>query len=164
MKRIVSLMIVVMLLALALVPTVTAQDQPTIVEIALAVNADSGEFSTLIAAVSYAGLVDTLNGSRQFTVFAPTDAAFAKLGLNANNITNLPVDALTNILLYHVAPGERFSGDVVSSSRIRTMNKGFLFPSVTSDGAFVNSSKIIAVDIDASNGVIHIIDTVLIPG
>src|SRR5688572_13869116 len=81
-----------------------ASEGPTIVEAALAVNAETGEFSTLIAAVVRAGLVDTLNGKRQFTVFAPTDAAFAKLGLNAGNIDTVPLDALTNILLYHVAP------------------------------------------------------------
>lgn len=164
-RRIVSLLLVIAMLAVFSVGMVNAQpdDEPTIVEIALAVNAETGEFSTLIAALSTAGLVDTLNGNRQFTVFAPTDAAFAELGLNAGNIGTLPVDLLTNILLYHVAPGERFSGDVVSSDRIRTVSKGFLFPSVTDEGAFVNDSQIIAVDIDASNGVIHIIDAVLLP-
>ncbi|WP_169980135.1 fasciclin domain-containing protein [Tautonia rosea] len=136
---------------------------PTIVDIAIAVNEETGEFSTLIAALDAAGLVETLDGRRQFTVFAPTDAAFEKLGLNAGNIGTLPVEALTNILLYHVSPGERFAEDVVSSTRIRTLNKGFTFPAVTAEGVFINQSKILAVDIDASNGVIHVIDTVLLP-
>ena len=136
---------------------------PTIVDIALAVNAETGEFSTLIAALGEAGLVEALDGRRQFTVFAPTDAAFAKLGLNAGNIGSLGEAALTDILLYHVSPGQRFARSVVSSRRVRMLNKGFTFPSVTADGAFINQSKIIAVDIDASNGVIHIIDTVLLP-
>ncbi len=137
--------------------------EPTIVDIALAVNEETGEFSTLIAALVEADLVEVLDGRRQFTVFAPTDEAFATLGLNAGNIGTLPVEALTNILLYHVSPGERFAEDVISSTRIRTVSKGFTFPSVTADGVFINQSKILAVDIDASNGVIHIIDTVLLP-
>jgi uncharacterized surface protein with fasciclin (FAS1) repeats len=102
----------------------------TIVETALAINADSGEFSTLIAAVVYTGLVPTLNGKGQFTVFAPTDAAFAKLGLDAESIVTLPKKTVKSILLYHVARGERLSGDVVSSSRIRMMNKQFTYPSL----------------------------------
>lgn len=140
-----------------------AASGPTIVEIALSVNSGSGEFSTLIAAVQYAGLVDTLNGNRQFTVFAPTDAAFAKLGLNASNITSLPKDLLTDILLYHVAPGERFAADVVSASKVRTMSKGFAAIEVNDTGAYVDNAKIIATDIDASNGVIHVIDSVMFP-
>ena len=142
---------------------VKAASGPTIVEIALSVNADSGEFSTLIAAVQYAGLVDALNGNRQFTVFAPTDAAFAKLGLNAGNITSLPKDMLTNILLFHVAPGERFAADVVSASKVRTLNKSFAAVEVNDMGAYIDGAKIIATDIDASNGVIHVIDSVMLP-
>src|SRR5690606_24188763 len=85
--------------------TVTPPAAPTVVEVALAVNAETGEFSTLIAALQAAGLVETLQGAGPFTVFAPTDAAFAAIDLNADNIGSLPVDALRNILLYHVAPG-----------------------------------------------------------
>ena len=133
---------------------------PSIVEAALAVNAETGEFSTLIAAVVRAGLVDTLNGNRDFTVFAPTDAAFAKLGLSAANIDTVPVDALTNILLYHVAPGERFAADVVTASKVRMLNKQFApigpEPSIAGAG-------FVAVDVDVGNGVIHIIDSVLLP-
>jgi uncharacterized surface protein with fasciclin (FAS1) repeats len=136
----------------------------TIVSTALAVNADSGEFSTLIAAVVAADLVDTLNGNRQFTVFAPTDAAFAKLGLNAGNIgTTFSKAQLKNILLYHVTNGRRDSGSVVGSDRIRMLNGGFITPSVSGGNAFVNDSKILAVDIKTGNGIIHVIDTVLLP-
>jgi uncharacterized surface protein with fasciclin (FAS1) repeats len=144
-------------------PVSAAGGSNTIVEIALAVNAETGEFSTLIAALSSAGLVDALNGRGQFTVFAPTDAAFAKLGLDASNIGTLDKATLTNILLYHVARGERLSGDVVSANRIRMMNGGFTFVSLMGDSAYINQSKIVAVDVLASNGVIHIIDTVLLP-
>lgn len=137
-----------------------SQECPTIVETALAVNAETGEFSTLIAAVVRAGLVDTLNGKRQFTVFAPTDAAFAKLGLNAGNIDTVPLAALTNILLYHVAPGERFAEDVVSASRVRMLNKQF---APIGEGPTIGGAGFVAVDVDACNGVIHVIDSVLIP-
>jgi len=133
---------------------------PSIVEIALAVNQETGEFSTLIAAVVATDLVDTLNGNRQFTVFAPTDAAFAALGLDASNIGDLPKDALTNILLYHVSPGERFAADVLSSTQVRMMNKQF---TTVSEGPKINDSGFVAVDVDARNGVIHVIDAVLLP-
>ena len=174
MKHIMKSLAVVLILVFAFAAFVpgsasAAPSGDSIVEIALAVNADNGEFSTLIDAVVYTGLVDVLNGNRQFTVFAPTDAAFAALGLNADNIETVFAGAegkaaLTNILLYHVAPGERFSGDVLDSSRIRMMNKSFTFVS----GASLvdnndNVSNIVAVDIDARNGVIHVIDQVLLP-
>jgi uncharacterized surface protein with fasciclin (FAS1) repeats len=140
-----------------------APSEPSIVEVALSVNAQTGEFSTLIAAVVAADLVDTLNGNRQFTVFAPTDAAFAELGLNAGNIGTLPTKQLTTILRYHIAPGERLSTDVVNASRIRMLNKGFTFVTVNSEGVFINDAKILAVDVQARNGVIHVIDGVLLP-
>jgi uncharacterized surface protein with fasciclin (FAS1) repeats len=140
-------------------PAAAESKPPTIVEIA----AGNPDFTTLVAAVQAAGLVDLLNGNRQFTVFAPTNEAFAKLGLNAGNIGSLPKDQLTAILLYHVAPGQRFADSVVNARQIRMMNKQFTQVTVNSSGAFINSSQIIATDIDASNGVIHVIDTVLLP-
>ncbi|HSV86863.1 MAG TPA: fasciclin domain-containing protein [Levilinea sp.] len=144
-------------------PVAAAGSSQTIVETALAINADTGEFSTLIAAVVYTGLVPTLNGRGQFTVFAPTGAAFAKLGLDAESIVTLPKGTVKNILLYHVARGERLSGDVVCSSRIRMMNKQFTFVSLKDGGAHINDAMILAVDVPAKNGVIHVIDTVLLP-
>lgn len=136
---------------------------PTIVEVALSVNAESGEFSTLIAALQSAELVGALNGKGQFTVFAPTDAAFAKLGLNAGNIGTLDKATLRNILLYHVARGARYAEDVVDASRIRMLNRGFTFVTVSGSTVSINDAQILAVDIKASNGVIHVIDTVLLP-
>jgi transforming growth factor-beta-induced protein len=136
---------------------------PTVVDVALAVNAESGEFSTLIAAVVTAGLVETLSANGQRTVFAPTDAAFAALGLNAGNIGTLPLDALRNILLYHVATGRRDAGSVVTSSQIRMANGKFTKISLTGEGAFINDSKIIVTDVMAGNGIIHVIDAVLLP-
>lgn len=144
-------------------PAAAAGSSQTIVETALAINAETGEFSTLIAAVVYTGLTPTLNGRGQFTVFAPTDAAFAKLGLDAESIVTLPKSTVRNILLYHVARGQRLSEDVVSSSRIRMMNRQFTFVSLMDGKAYINDAEILAVDVLARNGVIHVIDTVLLP-
>jgi uncharacterized surface protein with fasciclin (FAS1) repeats len=152
-------------LGLTAAPVSARQPGPTIVEAAISVNASTGEFDNLIAAVVRAGLVDTLNGNRQLTVFAPTDAAFEQLfdTLGVSGVNDIPVDTLRAVLLYHVAPGERFSGDVLSSDRIRTLSKGFLRPSVQNGAAFVNDARIVAADVDVSNGVIHVIDKVLLP-
>lgn len=135
----------------------------SIVDVALAVNADSGEFSTLIAAVVAADLVDALSAKGQKTVFAPTDAAFAELGLDADTIGDLPIDALTNILLYHVANGRRMAEDVTSSEQIRMLNGDFTAISLMDGMAYIDDSQIIAVDVPADNGVIHVIDAVLQP-
>ena len=99
-------------------------------------------------------------------MFAPTDAAFEDLfdALGVSGVSDIPVGTLRAVLLYHVAPGERFAEDVVSSSRIRTVSKGFLWPSLSSGNAYVNDARILATDIDVSNGVIHVIDRVLLPG
>jgi uncharacterized surface protein with fasciclin (FAS1) repeats len=152
-----------LIVGLVAAPVAARRAGPTIVETAIAVNADNGEFSTLIAAVVAADLVDFLNGNRQLTVFAPTDAAFAKLGLNAGNIGTLPKADLKNILKYHVTSGRRDSGSVVGADRIRMLNGGFIKPSVSGGDAFVNQSKIVAANIKTSNGIIHVIDTVLLP-
>jgi transforming growth factor-beta-induced protein len=154
------------LLALAIVGPASARSQgPSVVDTAIAVNASTGEFDHLIAAVVRADLVPALDGNRQFTVFAPTDAAFEDLfdALGVSGVNDIPVGTLRAVLLYHVAPGERFATDVVASSRIRTVSKGFLWPSVNG-GVYINDAQVIAADIDVSNGVIHVIDRVLLPG
>ncbi|HET6687507.1 MAG TPA: fasciclin domain-containing protein [Jiangellaceae bacterium] len=154
------------LLALAIAAPASARSQgQSIVDTAIAVNASTGEFDHLIEAVVRADLVATLDGNRQFTVFAPTDAAFEVLfdTLGVSGVNDIPVGTLRAVLLYHVAPGERFAEDVVSSSRIRTVSKGFLWPSVNG-GVYINDAQVIAADIDVSNGVIHVIDRVLLPG
>lgn len=136
----------------------------TIVEIAVA---DPDNFSTLVAAVQRAGLVDTLNGRRHFTVFAPTDDAFAEIGLNAGNIDTVPIPVLKNILLYHVTDGDRNSQSVIPAERVRMANGEFVFPQLTPGGAIIeganSTATIIIPDVNASNGVIHVIDTVLLP-
>ncbi len=155
-------------LALGIVagPVAAAGGSKTIVDTAIAINGETGEFSTLIAAVLAAdpAVARTLSGRGQFTVFAPTDAAFAKLGLNADNIGTLPQAALTDILLYHVARGERLAADVVDSSRIRMLDGNFVRVNGTVLTDKVGrASNIVITDVRASNGVIHAIDSVLLP-
>jgi uncharacterized surface protein with fasciclin (FAS1) repeats len=148
-----------------------APSNATIVETALEVNDDSGEFSTLIAALVEADLVDALNGKGQYTVFAPTDAAFKELGLNKDNIGE--VDGLADILLYHVTEGRRWSNSVFNNNNskpITMLNGGYVWsnPGLTltdSDSLGLGSSdaKIVGANLSASNGVIHVINQVLIP-
>ena len=139
-------------------------ESPTVVDIAIAVNEETGEFGTLIAAVIEADLAGALSAKGQRTVFAPTDAAFDALGLSADNIVEaLDDDALEDILLYHVAHGRRYAEDVVSSDRIRMLNGGFNPISVTGEGAFIGEAQIIQTDVEATNGIIHVIDAVLLP-
>jgi len=142
---------------------VKPSERTTIVDVAKGINADSGEFSTLIAAVVAADLVGALSGNGQLTVFAPTDDAFAKLELNADNIGDVPVADLTDILLYHVAKGRRMAADVVSSEQIKMLNGSRTAISLNDEGAFINDSMIIGTDVPADNGIIHVLDTVLIP-
>ena len=154
-----------LVLAIGASPVAARAQGPTIVDTAIAVNAATGEFDHLIGAVVRADLVETLDGNRKFTVFAPTDAAFEKLfaALGVEGVADIPVGTLRAVLLYHVAPGERLSGDVVEASRIRTLGKAFLRPSISGGVPYVNAAQIVIPDVDASNGVIHVIDTVLVP-
>jgi uncharacterized surface protein with fasciclin (FAS1) repeats len=147
------------------VQPVAARTGSTIVQTAIAINGQTGEFDQLIAAVVRTGLVDTLNGHRQLTVFAPTDAAFARLfaALGVSGVDQIPVETLRAVLLYHVAPGNRDAASVLASSRVRTLSKGFLVPSVHDGSAWINGARIILPDVHASNGVIHVIDSVLLP-
>ena len=153
-------------LAVVAAPAAARQPRSTIVDTAITVNSATGEFDELIGAVVRAGLADTLDGRRQFTVFAPTDAAFEDLyaALGVDGVDDIPVATLRAVLLHHVAPGERDSGDVVTSTRIRTLHRDFLSPSVQGGSAFVDGARILIADVDASNGVIHVIDKVLLPG
>ena len=143
-------------------PDKARPDRTTIVDVALAVNAETGEFSTLIAALVAADLVDALSGNGQLTVFAPTDAAFAAIDLNADNIGDLDTAVLSDILLYHVAKGKRMAEDVVSSTQIRMLNGAFTKISLMDGAAYIDEAMIVDTDVPADNGVIHIIDGVLI--
>jgi len=125
----------------------------------------AGQFKTLASALTAAGLVDTLKGDGPFTVFAPTDAAFAKLP--AGTIENLlkpeNKDQLVATLTYHVVPGEVKAADVVKLDEAKTVNGKMVDIDVKGDTAMVNNAKVTKVDIPASNGVIHVIDTVILP-
>jgi len=166
MRRIVlSLLAGALILGAVAAPVSARRAGPTIVETAVAANASgplAGQFDTLISLVTTYGLADTLNGNRQLTVFAPTDAAFAKLFAVVDPST-LSASQIVSILKYHVAPGRKLSGAVLASDAIKTLNGGYLTPSVKGGAAYVNDARIIAADIRTSNGVIHVIDTVLLP-
>ncbi len=135
--------------------------QPDIVEVA----ASDDQFSTLVAAVTAAGLVDTLKGDGPFTVFAPTNAAFAKLPAGTVESLLLPEnkDKLTEILTYHVVPGEIRAADITGPVRVATVNGEALHVRPKNGGVRVNDARVQIANVGASNGVIHVIDTVLLP-
>ena len=132
-----------------------------IVEIA----ASAGSFKTLVAAVQAAGLVDTLKGKGPLTVFAPTDEAFAKLpaGTVENLLKPENKQQLVAILTYHVVPGKVMSKDLVGKKTMAKTVEGTQVSIDATDGVRVDNAKVVKADIDASNGVIHVIDTVIIP-
>jgi transforming growth factor-beta-induced protein len=152
-------LLLVVVLLVSVVPVVgAAGHNNTIVDIAV----NDGRFTTLVAAVSATGLVDVLSGS-EWTVFAPTDYAFAKLGLNAGNIASaISTAELTDILLYHELGAEVNSDKALTLLGDVTMYNGKMAGLKFFDGSiFVNdSARVIIPDVDASNGVIHVIDTV----
>jgi uncharacterized surface protein with fasciclin (FAS1) repeats len=127
----------------------------TIVDVAVAANG----FDVLVAAVQEAGLVGALDGNRQLTVFAPTDAAFNDIGVTETNVGD--VGSLAEILTYHVVPGRRSAQSVVNASSLPTLNGA----RIDVDGTALNGDQasIATTDIEASNGIIHVIDGVLLP-
>jgi uncharacterized surface protein with fasciclin (FAS1) repeats len=139
-------------------PAVANGAEGTIVDIA----AGDDRFETLVAAVTAAGLVDTLSGEGPFTVFAPTDDAFAALpdGTVEGLLDDIPT--LTSILTYHVVPGAVMSGDLSDGMMPETVN-GQTVSIGVSDGVTVDGANVVLADIEASNGVIHVIDSVILP-
>lgn len=124
---------------------------------------ESGKFNTLAKALTEANLVETLKGDGPFTVFAPTDEAFAKLPEGTVEGLLKDKDALTKILLYHVVSGNVNSGEVVKLNSASTLADSDVKIKVEEGKVFVNNSQVTTADVMASNGVIHIIDAVLIP-
>ena len=122
-----------------------------------------GRFTTLVTALQAASLVDTLKGDGPFTVFAPTDDAFAALpdGTVEGLLEDIP--ALTDVLTYHVVSGKVLAADVVGLDSATTLQSGDVTVTVDGDNVFINDSQVIITDIETANGVIHVIDTVLIP-
>ena len=132
----------------------------TIVDLA---SKDPANFSTLVAAINAAGLVETLNGEGPFTVFAPTNAAFAALPAGVLDALLLPEnkDALVKILTYHVVPGTVLAADIADGDVATVEGQNVTLS--TANGVTVNGANVVTADVLASNGVIHVIDAVLVP-
>ena len=139
--------------------TATATIHQDIVDIAVA----NGSFKTLVAAVAAAGLVETLKGEGPFTVFAPTDAAFAKLPAGTVEALLQDQAKLTAILTYHVVPGTVLAADVVKLTSATTVQGGTVAIATRDGKVMINGAEVLAADVIASNGVIHVIDSVLLP-
>jgi len=122
----------------------------------------AGSFETLVTAVKAAGLVDVLKGDGPFTVFAPTDEAFAKLPAGTVESLLADKDALVKVLTYHVVPGKVMAADVVKLTSATTV-QGQDVRIDTTSGVKVNDASVVKADVVASNGVIHVIDTVILP-
>ena len=121
--------------------------------------------STLVAAVKAAGLVETLSGKGPYTVFAPTNEAFA--ALPAGTVENLlkpeNKDQLIAILTYHVVSGEAYAKDLSNGQKVKTVEGNDVKVKINSKGVMVNDAKVVAADVQASNGVVHVIDQVILP-
>jgi len=139
-----------------LTPTATPGD---IVDLAVA----DGRFTTLVTALTAADLVTTLQGPGPFTVFAPTDAAFAQLPAGTIDALLADIPTLQNVLLYHVVPGAVMASDVVSLSQAPTAQGQPVSISTADGGVMINDAHVIITDLVGSNGVIHVIDAVLLP-
>ncbi len=148
------------LFALSAVPSLADGHAKDIVDTAV----EAGSFSTLVAAVEAADLVDTLKGDGPFTVFAPTDEAFAALpeGTVDNLLKPENKDQLVAVLTYHVVPGKVMSGDITGDMAATTV-QGTDVDISTEGGVMVDGAKVVTADVEASNGVIHVIDAVILP-
>ena len=125
----------------------------------------NGDFTTLAAALEAGDLIDTLKSEGPFTVFAPTDAAFAKLPDGTVEMLLMPEnkDKLVAILTYHVVAGKVSAADVVTLDSATTANGSDVTINVRDDSVFINDSRVVMTDIRASNGIIHVVDTVILP-
>jgi transforming growth factor-beta-induced protein len=164
--KLVSLFLAFAFLVAAAFPALTsAAPKQNIVEIA----ASNPDFSTLVAAVQKAGLVDALDGPKRYTVFAPTNAAFdhlaADLGYASGEalVHALTAEQLTPILLYHVTNGNRAARTLFPPQKVRMISKSFAETTIVGGEKFIDGQKIIAQNIRASNGFIHVIDGVMLP-
>lgn len=159
--RIASLAATAAFAALSTAGSLSAQMEKDIVDTAVG----AGQFQTLVAAVQAAGLVDVLKGDGPFTVFAPTDEAFAKLPAGTLESLLEPAnrEKLVAILTYHVLPGRVMAADVVGLDEAKTVQGGTVDISVDGGTVMVDEATVVATDIEASNGVIHVIDRVILP-
>ena len=153
--------VLISLIALTVTISAASATSKNIVETAV----QSGKFNTLVAALKAAGLVNTLNGKGPFTVFAPSDAAFSKLPAGTVDGLLMPENKakLVSILAYHVIPGKVMSGDIVGKKLSVKTVQGSKLSVDAMYGVKINDSNVVSADIAATNGVIHVIDQVLIP-
>lgn len=135
------------------------KNEKNIVETAMA----AGQFDTLVTAVKEAGLVETLSGEGPFTVFAPTDEAFAQIPSEDLNALLADKQALTNVLTYHVVAGKVMAADVVNLSEAETVQGSTVDISVEDGTVMIDGARVVTTDIETSNGVIHVIDAVIMP-
>ncbi|MBW8330735.1 MAG: fasciclin domain-containing protein [Prolixibacteraceae bacterium] len=147
-------------LSIVLFSAFSVAGKTTVVDIVV----NSENHTTLEAAVIAAGLAETLSGDGPFTVFAPTDAAFAALPAGAvEALLADPSGALTDILKYHVVAGKVMSSDLSNSQVVTTLSGKLVTVSINANGVFINQSKVIVADIETDNGVVHVLDVVLVP-
>ncbi len=158
MKKKMAVLMMVFAVAASVAFAATPAAKQDIVDTAIA----AGNFTTLVKAVQAAGLVDTLKGEGPFTVFAPTDEAFAKLPAGTLESLLGDKDKLAAILTYHVVPGKVMSSDVVKLSSAKTV-QGQSVTITSMNGVTIDGASVVAADIEATNGVIHVIDTVILP-
>ena len=161
MKTMLTFTSLALLWMMAMASPVRAQHTQDIVDTAIA----AGSFNTLAKALTAADLVSTLKGPGPFTVFAPTDEAFAKLpaGTLENLLKPENKAMLRRVLTYHVVPGKVMAADVVKLKEAKTVNGKMLHVKANGPSVMINDAKVTAPDIVASNGVIHVIDTVILP-
>ncbi len=129
----------------------------------VAVAIENGNFTTLAKALTAAGLVETLQGPGPFTVFAPTDAAFAKLPAGTVDALLLDIPRLRSLLTYHVVAGKVEAKDVVNLSTANSVEGSAISIRVVDGKVMINDATVVTADVQASNGVIHVIDTVIMP-
>lgn len=158
--RITPLLVALVALALLALPALASDTgkKADIIDTAVA----AGQFNTLAKALTAAGLIETLKGDGPFTVFAPTDAAFAKLPAGTLEGLLADKDKLTAVLTYHVVPGKVLAADVVKLDSAKTV-QGSSITIDTSNGVKVDGANVVKTDIVTSNGVIHVIDSVILP-
>lgn len=149
---------VLSVIALALL-TITAAPAADIVDTAVS----AGSFKTLVKAVQAAGLVDTLKGPGPFTVFAPTDEAFAKLPAGTLQSLLANPEQLKQVLTYHVVAGKVMAADVVKLKEAKTVQGSAAKIKVSGGNVMIDNAKVVKTDIVCDNGVIHVIDTVILP-
>lgn len=143
------------------VPAPVEEAPKTVVDIAVG----SADHTTLVTAVTAAGLVETLSGTGPFTIFAPTNAAFAALPAGTVETLLKPEskDQLTGILTYHVVAGNVMAADLTDGQKVPTLNGQELTVSIKDGVVMVNGAKVTAADLSGSNGVIHVVDAVILP-